>query len=70
MIVGDLAQSELYVKLKLKTCDEIGIQHRGFKLPHDVSKSELQRCVNDLKNDPSVNGVLVQLPLPPSIDPD
>jgi 5,10-methylene-tetrahydrofolate dehydrogenase/methenyl tetrahydrofolate cyclohydrolase len=33
LIVGDLAQSELYVKLKLKACDEVGIKYRGYHLP-------------------------------------
>ena len=41
LIVGDLAQSELYVKLKLKACDEIGIGHKGFKLEADATEKEL-----------------------------
>ena len=41
LIVGDLAQSELYVKLKLKACDEIGIGHKGFKLEADATEEEL-----------------------------
>ena len=45
LIVGELAQSELYVKLKLKACDEVGIDHRGFHLPSTVDELELQRCV-------------------------
>lgn len=68
LIVGELAQSELYVKLKLKACDEVGIGHRGFHLPSTVDEQELQRCVQDLKEDPSVNGVLIQLPLPARFD--
>jgi 5,10-methylene-tetrahydrofolate dehydrogenase/methenyl tetrahydrofolate cyclohydrolase len=45
LIVGKLAQSELYVKRKLKACDEVGINHRGFHLPLTVDELELQKCV-------------------------
>jgi len=48
IIVGDLAQSELYVRLKLKACDEVGIGHRGFKLPADTSEEELLAKVREL----------------------
>lgn len=39
--MGDLAQSELYVKLKLKACDEVGIGHVGHKLPSNVTEEGL-----------------------------
>lgn len=45
IIVGDLAQSELYVKLKLKACDEVGIGHCGFKLPATITESDLLQTV-------------------------
>ena len=48
IIVGDLAQSELYVKLKLKACDDVGIGNRGFKLPSDTSEEELLAKVRQL----------------------
>lgn len=38
VIVGDLPQSELYVKLKLKACDDVGIGNRGFKLPAETTE--------------------------------
>jgi len=41
IIVGDLPQSELYVKLKLKACDEVGIGYEGFKLPAQTTESQL-----------------------------
>ena len=68
IIVGDLAQSELYVKLKLKACDEVGIGNRGFRLPADTSEEELMAKVRELQDDPKVSGVLVQLPLPAHLD--
>lgn len=66
--MGDLAQSELYVRLKLKACDEVGIGHRGFNLPQDTSEEELMAKVRELQDDPKVSGVLVQLPLPAHLD--
>ena len=59
LLVGDQPQSHLYVRSKLKACDEIGILHRGFHLPADSDQSELVRCINDLKDDPAVSGVLL-----------
>jgi methylenetetrahydrofolate dehydrogenase (NADP+) / methenyltetrahydrofolate cyclohydrolase len=59
IIVGDLQQSELYVKLKLKACDEVGIGHIGFKLPATTSEQELMNTVKQLQDDPKINGVLV-----------
>ena len=41
IIVGDLPQSELYVKLKLKACDDVGIGYEGFKLPAQTTESQL-----------------------------
>lgn len=66
--MGDLPQSELYVKLKLKACDEVGIGHVGFKLPETVSEPELIDTVKMLQTDPKVSGILVQLPLPAKFD--
>ena len=48
IIVGDLAQSELYVKLKLRACDEVGIGNRGYKLAADTSEAELMAKVREL----------------------
>lgn len=56
------------MRSKLKVCDEIGIQHRGYHLPADVDESEVLRCVQDLKDDPKVHGILVQLPMPEKFD--
>ena len=48
IIVGDLPQSELYVRLKLKACDEVGIGHLGFKLPATASEQTLMEKVKEL----------------------
>ncbi len=68
IIVGDLPQSELYVKLKLKACDEVGIGHVGFRLPESISEPELIDAVKKLEADPKISGILVQLPLPAKFD--
>ena len=48
IIVGDLPQSELYVKLKIRACEEVGIGNRGFKLPADTTEDELLEKVRQL----------------------
>ena len=48
IIVGDLPASEMYVRLKLKACDEIGIGHYGFKLAHDANENDLLLKVKEL----------------------
>ena len=59
IIVGDLAQSELYVQLKLRACDEAGIGHRGYKLAKETSERDLMAKVRELQEDPLISGVLV-----------
>lgn len=56
------------MRLKLKACDEVGIGHRGFNLPATVTETKLLECIDDLKNDSSISGILVQLPLPKTLD--
>ena len=51
IIVGDLPQSDLYVKLKLKACDEVGIGHHGFRLPASTTEEVLVDKVKELQND-------------------
>ena len=48
IIVGDLPQSDLYVKLKLKACDEVGIGHHGFRLPAATTEEILVGKVKEL----------------------
>ncbi len=62
--VGDDPASSVYVGNKKKACAFIGIESRAFELPADISQEELMDLVGDLNADPSVDGILVQLPLP------
>lgn len=62
--VGDNPASSVYVRNKMKACDSIGIEFGLVKLPEDVGEHEVLQIINELNNDKSVNGIIVQLPLP------
>lgn len=66
--VGDDPASSTYVKNKEKACAECGIACENIHLPYDVRQSDLLECVRTLNADDTVDGILVQLPLPPYID--
>lgn len=54
----------MYVKFKKKACDSIGIDYIGHHVEAGTSVEEMQARVKEMDEDPSVNGILVQLPLP------
>ena len=68
ILVGENPASLLYVRNKLKACEEIGIRSYRFDFPVSVDQAEVVRQINVLNQDPDVHGILVQLPLPPSFD--
>ena len=68
VLVGDNAGSQTYVRMKQKACQKIGLESFGFTLPATTSQEEVEKLVADLNADPKVNGILVQLPLPPHLD--
>lgn len=68
VLVGEDPASATYVRSKQRMCEQLGIRSIGHKLPADVSQEDLQKLVTDLNADPTVNGILVQLPLPDHID--
>jgi len=68
ILVGDDPASQLYVKNKAKDCEECGFFSRRFDLPADVSEEALIGTINKLNAMPAIDGVLVQLPLPASIN--
>ncbi len=67
--IGDDPASTVYVRNKKRACEYIGINSRSYELPGDTSEEELLELINKLNNDSSVNGILVQLPVPDYIDP-
>ncbi|MDZ7640789.1 MAG: bifunctional methylenetetrahydrofolate dehydrogenase/methenyltetrahydrofolate cyclohydrolase FolD [Desulfurivibrio sp.] len=68
ILVGEDPASQSYVAAKNKTAKELGIYSEQITLPADTPESELLQLVNKCNNDPKVNGILVQLPLPKHID--
>jgi 5,10-methylene-tetrahydrofolate dehydrogenase/methenyl tetrahydrofolate cyclohydrolase len=64
VLVGDRVDSATYVRSKQKACAELGIESYGHHLPADASQQEVEDLVKRLSDDPKVNGILVQLPLP------
>jgi methylenetetrahydrofolate dehydrogenase (NADP+)/methenyltetrahydrofolate cyclohydrolase len=68
VLVGDDHASHVYVANKEKACGEVGIRSFGHRLPAGTSQAELTALVHRLGADPAVHGILVQLPLPPSLD--
>lgn len=66
--VGNNPASETYVKNKSNACKYCGIISSNYKLPEDTDESELIELIETLNNDDSINGILVQLPLPSHID--
>lgn len=68
ILVGDDAASRIYVREKAKAALEAGINSLKFEFPHDVSQSVVLDKIRELNNDPDVQGILVQLPLPAHIN--
>lgn len=69
VLVGEDAASKSYVGSKSRALLEVGMQPFDFHLPATTTEGELLGLMEDLNADAAVNGILVQLPLPPQIDP-
>ena len=68
ILIGTNPGSQIYVRNKRKACVEVGIESFAYDLPEQTAQSELLTLVDQLNADPRVDGILVQLPLPPHID--
>ena len=68
IIVGDDPASKVYVGNKKKACEATGIESLEYALPADTTEEELLCLIEKLNNDPAVNGILCQLPLPKHIN--
>lgn len=68
--VGEDPASSVYVKNKKKACEYIGIKSVSYEIPEDSTQQELLDLVKKCNEDPEINGILVQLPLPPHMDED
>lgn len=70
ILVGEDPASCVYVRNKKKACDYIGIESLSYELPETTSEDELLALIDELNRKDSVNGILVQLPLPKHMDED
>ncbi len=70
ILLGDDPASRSYVTAKERACDNLGIYSENVKLPVETTENDLLALVNKMNNDPKIDGILVQLPLPKHIDTD
>jgi len=68
VLVGEDPASRVYVRMKRKACEEVGIASTHHELSGDVPEAELQDLLEGLGADPAVSGILLQLPLPEHLD--
>ncbi len=68
LLVGDNPASQVYVRNKVKACEQAGLHSVLDQLPSDLSESDLLARVDALNRDPQIHGILVQLPLPAHIN--
>jgi len=68
VLVGDDPASEVYVRNKHRACERVGIASQMHKLPASTSQDELLQLISQLNDQDEVHGILIQLPLPDSID--
>ncbi len=64
VLVGERVDSATYVRSKGKACEELGMDSVSRHLPEDITQEELEKVITELNADKTVNGILVQLPLP------
>ncbi len=69
VLVGDDPASHVYVRNKIKACGRVGVDSRVFTLPSSSTHRDLLDLIRSLNNEESFHGILVQLPLPPHLDP-
>jgi methylenetetrahydrofolate dehydrogenase (NADP+) / methenyltetrahydrofolate cyclohydrolase len=69
VLVGQDPASSVYVRTKDRAAREAGIEARTIRLPADTPQADLLAIIRALNDDPTVDGILVQLPLPPGINP-
>ncbi|TKB45105.1 bifunctional methylenetetrahydrofolate dehydrogenase/methenyltetrahydrofolate cyclohydrolase FolD [Thalassotalea mangrovi] len=68
VLVGNDPASEVYVGSKRRACEEVGFVSKSFDLPATTTQQELLDVIDQLNQDPQIDGILVQLPLPEGLD--
>ena len=70
ILVGDRSDSEIYVRMKKKACEFVGINNYDFYYDNEIDQQTILNKINELNNDDNIHGILVQLPLPNHLDKD
>jgi methylenetetrahydrofolate dehydrogenase (NADP+) / methenyltetrahydrofolate cyclohydrolase len=70
ILVGQDPASQVYVRNKVAACEEVGFKSAHHELPENTDKAELRSLIEGLNADPTVDGILVQLPLPKHLSSD
>lgn len=70
ILVGDDPASHVYVRNKIKACEKVGIHSVERRLPQNTTDEDVEKTIQALNADPSVHGILLQLPLPDHLDSD
>jgi methylenetetrahydrofolate dehydrogenase (NADP+)/methenyltetrahydrofolate cyclohydrolase len=68
VIVGEDPASQMYVRMKHRACEQVGIGSVGIALAHDATTEQVLKAVAQLNADADINGILIQLPLPKQVD--
>jgi len=68
IVVGDNPASQVYVGHKLRACESVGIFSKEYRLPASASMEEVKLAIDELNRSPNIDGILVQMPLPPHLD--
>ena len=68
VLVGDNPASHIYVSSKHKACQQVGIESIGYELPAGATQNQVIELVRSLNENPNVDGILVQIPLPTGLD--
>ncbi len=68
ILVGNDEASSAYVNMKKKACDRVGFYSVTHEMPANISQETIENTIQMMNNNPSIDGILIQLPLPPQID--
>lgn len=70
VLIGDNPASRVYVRNKVRSCEQVGFDSTLIRKPADITEGELLQIIHELNNDPGIDGFIVQLPLPDHLDED
>jgi len=70
ILIGDDPASHAYVKMKAKACEKVGFYSITHHMPDTISQDEIIATIDMMNNNPRIDGILVQLPLPKHVDTD